>query len=1358
MKKNLLKIVLTLGMLTTIQAHLSARTFYASPAGTQNGLSYSTPSSLTNAINILAKSNGDTVVLASGTYIIATQLATQAEITILGAGSSATIIDAGSSYSTAAHNDISILKIGYNCNISNLSIRNSHQTRYKSLGGGIYIHGNNQLDVKLEDVNISGCSAEYGSGVYAENATINIFNSNFSSNSFHNGLNGYGGAIYLENCNTQISYSSFTGNKAKKGAGIYSVGGELRLENSTIENNGTDPGTDPGYEGGGIYLQSTNANIFDTKISNNLSYAGAGIYAQSQGNSSLELSNCNIYKNSTAPVNGEQGIGGGLYLKSYASNLINCNIADNTAGLKAGAVYSCGKILELNHCTVSYNTKTVNWSIGTAGIEIDCSGIAKISNSILSGDVNTQEAWSQAPADLNLDASNPLIIVSNTIIGANIYDNNENINPNLQFHSVKHLSSVDANGFVSVTDSRFSSFGANPEVIPSFITQPASYSCSGYELNYVTQSGQNSYIWTISGTENVDYQITSGSTNSPSIGLTWLSGGNKTVTVNYKNALGIEGIAPALAYTRITVSPTIIKTISDTICKSGTVKLSANSSSGSIKWYTTPTGGNSINTGTNYSPTISASTIFYVDATNNGCTTPSRVPVAGIIAATNISDKALNICSGTMFNFTPIDGLDGNVSPGTVYSWPKPSATDINGSSAGNKENSISNKLTNSSSVSKSIIYNITPTTGTCVGKTFNLTVNVNPSPIISVNAVSVCKGKSAIISPSANINNSTFYWYDSPTNGKLLYSGTNFNTGIISADTVFYVEAEYNGCTSSPRTAVPVSITSVHTDWIGTTDSDWENPTNWTNGVPSKCSSVTIKQSPQYPNISNLNNASCRRISFEPETSIYGLENLTYDSAIVQVNLKRNKWYMLTSPLKEMYSGDYYFEGKPVTQMKLFGINYSASDGTHIQTITGNWTNSFASLKEKLSPGEGFAYRIEQTEWHYPTGYSAIMTDKKISFPQTNADGSLKKTAIPYNSITGKPYPTLAQTMAKDDTKAYRFAMENAANKLSSISIPVKKGLNLIGNPLMSHLDFVSLYKSNQSLIKDYVQFWNGSGFGSITSSGTTSGASVEGLSLKIPPMKSFVIDAIQDGNLIISLNNYTPKEDVSLKSASIPENTVYIELDNGHEKNSCAVLMNPQAENNKDLNDVGKLFSMLNNVPEVYTITDKYALDINQFKNLPYTAAIGVHAGGTQSVNFHFNGVESFKNTSVRLINTANNEIQDLNENPFYTLETNGTNSEGILFLEFRSTDIPTKVNTSNLNDIEIITTPNKHINILSSKENRVLQIYVYDPLGKLVCEKTANISTMESISVNHSGNMFIVKVISENGIKTKKIVLSN
>lgn len=80
--------------------------------------------------------------------------------------------------------------------------------------------------------------------------------------------------------------------------------------------------------------------------------------------------------------------------------------------------------------------------------------------------------------------------------------------------------------------------------------------CEGSSVTYTTDASQYDYVWTISGTEGDDYNITySGSTleESNSIEVTWLSDGPKDVSVSYTD---LNGCSPTTPTTNtITIDP-----------------------------------------------------------------------------------------------------------------------------------------------------------------------------------------------------------------------------------------------------------------------------------------------------------------------------------------------------------------------------------------------------------------------------------------------------------------------------------------------------------------------------------------------------------------------------------------------------------------------------------------------------------------------------------------------------------------------------------------------------------------------------------------------------------------------------------
>jgi gliding motility-associated-like protein/uncharacterized repeat protein (TIGR01451 family) len=82
----------------------------------------------------------------------------------------------------------------------------------------------------------------------------------------------------------------------------------------------------------------------------------------------------------------------------------------------------------------------------------------------------------------------------------------------------------------------------------------------------------------------------------------------------------------------INTIPTIISTQPNERCGSGIVELKAIASAGVINWYANAQGGTSLGTGNSFTtPNISITTTYYVDATENGCTSTSRIAVAATL-------------------------------------------------------------------------------------------------------------------------------------------------------------------------------------------------------------------------------------------------------------------------------------------------------------------------------------------------------------------------------------------------------------------------------------------------------------------------------------------------------------------------------------------------------------------------------------------------------------------------------------------------------------------------------------------------------------------------------------------------------
>ncbi|MFZ4413725.1 MAG: PKD-like domain-containing protein, partial [Bacteroidales bacterium] len=95
-----------------------------------------------------------------------------------------------------------------------------------------------------------------------------------------------------------------------------------------------------------------------------------------------------------------------------------------------------------------------------------------------------------------------------------------------------------------------------------------------------------------------------------------------------------------------------------------------------------------------------------------------------------INNLSVTVCSGANFTVTPLNGVDGIVPTGTIYSWPAPGGTGFTGGvPSSGSPTSISGTLVNTTSNPVSATYIVTPISGSCTGSTFTVTVTVNPTP-----------------------------------------------------------------------------------------------------------------------------------------------------------------------------------------------------------------------------------------------------------------------------------------------------------------------------------------------------------------------------------------------------------------------------------------------------------------------------------------------------------------------------------------------------------------------------------------------------------------------------------------------------
>ena len=152
----------------------------------------------------------------------------------------------------------------------------------------------------------------------------------------------------------------------------------------------------------------------------------------------------------------------------------------------------------------------------------------------------------------------------------------------------------------------------------------------------------------------------------------------------------------------------------------------APSISGGLTGGVAGSGNNITGTLTNTTNTVQTAT-YTVTPIINGCTGANFTVEVTVDPVPTINDFTDTICTTESFTIDPINITDGIVPSGTTYSWNAPTISGgLTGGVAGSG-NSISGTLSNPTNTPGTATYTVTPTSGSCIGADFTVTITVNP-------------------------------------------------------------------------------------------------------------------------------------------------------------------------------------------------------------------------------------------------------------------------------------------------------------------------------------------------------------------------------------------------------------------------------------------------------------------------------------------------------------------------------------------------------------------------------------------------------------------------------------------------------
>lgn len=636
---------------------------------------------------------------------------------------------------------------------------------------------------------------------------------------------------------------------------------------------------------------------------------------------------------------------------------------------------------------------------------------------------------------------------------------------------------------------------------------------------------------------------------------------------------------------------------------------------------------------------------------------------------------------------------------------------------------------------------------------------------------------------------------------------------------------------------------------------SDWDDENNWYPvGVPAGCTDVYIPGDvATFPELVAEGGNTCRDIYFLPGGQLGQPQYLVYRNAHVQMDLgmysspqqkitsatdfvdniaqgdpdnlttedrlkfgagrskeamERNRWYMISAPLKSVFSGDYAFGGYPYTYMRKFDKDAAANNSF----TAGRWSDFYSSLVEELNPAEGFAYWVNEhrhqmrylergSEWISGMSQVKPMCMKNtdvfglgenngiLHFPHHNDnylssrrrnhsyDNVTEESTFHYFVQSPQTSPHYMQFIGESDTKKrenpHRFIAETVSEGKTTLDVAYNIGsyenpqgeFVLLGNPYMSGLNFAEFQKDNEDLIKEGYQLWTGSGF------------SVYPNESVIAPMQSFLVElkevAPVNTDLIFDYtvaNISTTNGAVSLRSgvSAYKANSLQVTAENEHGKITTQIRQRDDARDDFCDLDMSKIieFPLRNSTPEIYTIAPvagtgkNKGLVVNSIQSDNLIIPLGIATTYSGQMKLILTGMDNY-NANISFIDSQFSTVDITGmasfEYPFFytaNLDDKGYGIANEQRFSIRISGLPTAISNQIINQLSVYNVASNLFVCSSSAE--IKQIELYNIQGQLLYkEENIGAANYEVQGIlNHSG-VYVVKVYTEGEVKEFKLI---
>lgn len=383
-----------------------------------------------------------------------------------------------------------------------------------------------------------------------------------------------------------------------------------------------------------------------------------------------------------------------------------------------------------------------------------------------------------------------------------------------------------------------------------------------------------------------------------------------------------------------------------------------------------------------------------------------------------------------------------------------------------------------------------------------------------------------------------------------------------------------------------------------------------------------------------------CDQIFFKARAELLNQPYLIYNKAYVEKEVTQNKWNIISTPLKDVYAGDFFVplktgreESKTAFQTMNFGetsdnrvyapvyqrnwdrnatqvvdrdTNYEAHDynGTNISIDTISdasmnveslyWSHVYNKLDEKYEKGKGFALKAGDQYKQLSAKWLFRLPKEDVEYKYFKPDGG---------------YSDLTVSVPKPEKYMLNVPYSNESGLLGEISQPLKDNTHsknlyyIVGNPYTASLSMYRFLNGNPSFERKVWTLDNGV----LNAHSVPEGTYNRSQDYIIEPMQGFFVK-VKEGETVSQANftlMMTTDRWISGGTAVQEPAAVYINVVNDDNLCSTAkvVVCNDADDEFVDDEDVELLNnSDIEDVPQVYTVAGNQAAALNKLSNINF------------------------------------------------------------------------------------------------------------------------------------------------------------